>query len=200
MQANLFGDDAPIYREELDQWFTHPDDARDFVHWCGLHPGDTVLEPSCGNGSLVRPLPEVGALVTACELDPAWAKEAEQQTGVPVHVGDFFEWPGPRQRLRAAIMNPPYRDGLDARFVARGCQFADRVFAFLRTAFLHSEIRTELALNDIELMRIRYLKHRPKKFGGEWTPKTDFIWLECRMRPFGPRRYQEPGHPAVELW
>jgi len=114
---------------ELGQWFTPPwlaAEVADAVYVEGLR----VLEPSAGDGAIVRAVLDAGAeAVLAVEIDPAMAAKLRARfAGEPVDVveGDFlslaFADEGDRLHPNGwdvIVGNPPYDDGVDGDHLAR---------------------------------------------------------------------------------
>ena len=92
-------------------YYTPEPIARFVAEWAGK-AGPRVLEPSCGDGAILRELADVVGAddLTAVELVKGEAAKATKASGVRVHVADFFEWFGtPRQGVFDAVAgNPPY--------------------------------------------------------------------------------------------
>ena len=114
----------PSPRADLHQWFTPQWVAEAIVerHFAHLNLGDTVLEPSCGNGRFLRAIPDhVNAI--GVEIDPAMAEAARRGTGRRVIVGDFLN-AAIDEPVTHVVGNPPF----DARLIAG---FLDRAHALL---------------------------------------------------------------------
>lgn len=92
-------------------YYTPDPIARFIAGWVGADGGH-VLEPSCGNGAILRHLVTVANArkITAVELVAEEAKKARAKTGVPVVIGDFFSWfePSRHGTFDAVAGNPPY--------------------------------------------------------------------------------------------
>lgn len=132
MRANAF---APVARADYGAFYT-PELTADFmVSLLELSPGQRILEPSAGEGSLVAALLRVGVeprQITAWELDPdAVQTLRERFPGVQVECQDSLLDVGASSRTRfdRVIANPPYlskssayirahRDALRSRFGA----------------------------------------------------------------------------------
>lgn len=124
---------------ELSQWFTHPKTAEVLHLWARLKPGARVLEPSCGDGALIRPRLDLDW--TAVEIDQATAARCP----VPTHVGDFLKMT-PEELgapFDAVVMNPPYEGGADLEHVLHAFEFAPVVVALVRSDFEHGVDRWE---------------------------------------------------------
>ena len=89
-----------------------PDPIARFIAGWVAADGGRVLEPSCGDGAILRRLVTLANArnVTAVELVADEARKATVKTGVPVVVGDFFSWFEPRRHgtFDAVAGNPPY--------------------------------------------------------------------------------------------
>lgn len=72
--------------------------------------GPRVLEPSCGDGSILLALADASADAVGVELVPGEALKAADRTGAPVEVGDFFTWfdEDRRGQYDGVAGNPPY--------------------------------------------------------------------------------------------
>lgn len=104
---------------ELGQYFTPTWAAELLVrrHFADLRAGDTVLEPSCGDGRFLMAIPpSVDAY--GVEIDPAMASAARHNSGREVIEADFLQVAVPR-RPTAVIGNPPYQAELIDGFLDR---------------------------------------------------------------------------------
>lgn len=80
-------------------------------------PNDVVLEPTCGDGAILRQIPpEIAAF--GVELDAGLAQQARTTSGREVIVGDVLELDLPYPVTRV-IGNPPYRVAWLNRFLTR---------------------------------------------------------------------------------
>lgn len=79
--------------------------------------GDTVLEPSCGDGRFLLSIPEhVNAI--GVELDPVMAEAARRNTGREVITGDFRTAPIDAQ-VTHIVGNPPFDAAIVHGFLDR---------------------------------------------------------------------------------
>ncbi|MFT4289497.1 N-6 DNA methylase [Nocardioides sp.] len=89
-----------------------PQPIAQFVAEWATQAGPHVLEPSCGDGAILRELTSVLGTgdVTAVELILGEAAKAEEASGAAVEVSDFFGWftPDRRGSFDAVAGNPPY--------------------------------------------------------------------------------------------
>ena len=160
----------------LSQWFTPPDLAARFVAWCEVMPEWTVLEPSAGDGALVRPLRKSCRHVEAVEVDPAFSERHGWETG------DYLTRPAPATRYDMVVMNPPYEDGVDGRFLAKAMDEATRVVALVRLNVLVGQERYARAWSRVgaewSLAGVAFLVGRPSfSAAGQATssPLSDFV-------------------------
>lgn len=97
----------------------------------------TVLDPSCGTGTFLVAAHEVlgpSARLIGIDVDPAAVAVA--RTRVPsaeLVVGDGLSW---SERVDYVVGNPPYVDGVHARFLAHACRLADAVAMVVPTSLL----------------------------------------------------------------
>jgi SAM-dependent methyltransferase len=124
-QTCLFAE--PEKRAESDQWWTPTALSRRIAAW--VPPTSRVLEPACGSGNLISALLDRGhdpALITGIEKDAKWADFARERFDNRVNIicGDFLSINvedelglTARSFFDLALMNPPYADGMHARFV-----------------------------------------------------------------------------------
>jgi predicted RNA methylase len=179
----------------LSQWFPPAPLAERIVRWAleGWPEPQTILEPSAGDGALIRPLPETwGRRVTACEIDPRWNVDLCMlpQIGV-ILAGDFltFQPTGPYD---LCLMNPPYEYGLDGDFVAAALRCSRRVVALLRLAALAGVQRRHQIWERACLRRLAILSGRPSFVGpSTGSPRHDFCVVEI---------VHEETDTAVEWW
>lgn len=196
-QLQLDGMPAPVLRcEDLDQWWTPPAIAREMVRLAGVQPGDCVLEPSAGAGNIVEALTSAGADVIAHEIDPRWVEHLSTRDWSPGRImvthGDYLATrPTPRLYHRAVI-NPPYRDGLDGLFLARVLEEADVVVALIRIAALCGQERYETLWRKHagRCVSIHPCAARPDFTGaqeGTSGAKSDFVVLVFGAEDLGDR-------------
>lgn len=101
-------------KKELGQFFTPPDLAVRVVQLAGIEPGDKVLEPSAGNGALVRAARAAGGHIWAYEIDPVLHKATRDSNEFYGHFlgGGFackdFLGVDPAPVFKKVAMNPPF--------------------------------------------------------------------------------------------
>lgn len=123
-QAHVFPEDAePLIEAVLDAgevrtksdlgfFATPPELAEDLVVMARpLGSGSVVLEPSAGDGAIVRSLLQTGARVIAVEIDAKMAQTLAYALDggdrLEVHNADFFAI-NPMIQVDAVVMNPPF--------------------------------------------------------------------------------------------
>lgn len=183
---------GPMHNPDLSQWFTPPNLAENLVNWAlccsehrrtAPHTNWRVLEPAAGNGSFVAPMADRFRHVTAYEIDPGWAEVLqEKHPKARVVTSDYLAAPPPDHPYDLAVMNPPYEDGADGRFVAKAMDESVRVLALVRLNFLAGADRFDRVWKQIGTRRdpgpwsldgVVYFVHRPR-FSGAGSPKHDF--------------------------
>lgn len=186
LQVGLFESETVRYRD-LDQFYTEPKTARRFIEWCQLDAADRILEPTVGEGALLAPMPNL-ANVTAFDIDHTKVEVVRKRYPSigRLEARDYLGWTIDTA-FDVVVMNPPYRNELDARCIERAVHHAPRVCALVRTVFLNGDERSTLCHDHVIYTRIEKLRGRPN-FGGEWGAMADFMFLECRKRRPGEKR------------
>ena len=99
--------------------------------------GGVVLDPSCGTGTFLLAARErFGPSARLIGIDVDADAVAVARSRVPdaeLHVGDGLAWTTPVDHV---VGNPPYVDGLQARFLAHACSLADSVAMVVPTSLL----------------------------------------------------------------
>jgi phospholipid N-methyltransferase len=95
---------------------TPPEVARRVVELADIQPGQRVLEPSAGTGSLLEALPDTPTV--AVEINGQLAEALQRRfTGAEVHRGDFLTMNGELGTFDRIVMNPPFDHGSDIEHV-----------------------------------------------------------------------------------
>ena len=138
--------------------------------------GDRILEPSAGNGQIVRVLREGGYdnRIDAVELRPE-ERGALEALADNVTIGSFFDYE-PDCGYDVIIGNPPYSLALD--FINKSLELlhpGGLLIFLLRTNFLESEKRfkwwQEHPLSGL------YTLHKRPSFTGRGTDATSYSWF-----------------------
>jgi predicted RNA methylase len=198
----------------LSQWFTPKELAERVAEWARVHGGCSctdpfcnipterpmrVLEPSAGNGALVRPLIAAGAIVTACEIDERYAADLGREKGSWgwVHICDFLERkPTDMGPYDLCVMNPPYEDGQDVAFILHALKFAPRVVGIFTDRILFGVERKEGLWSQVRPTRIAFQSRRPFK-----GAQTDYVVAELvRSTPEGYGRVTPIAQDVTLEW
>lgn len=128
-------------RKAYDFYATPPETIRAFLaNFDGISSGDRILEPSAGNGQIVKVLREGGYdnRIDAVELRPEERGTLEALAD-NVTIGSFFDYE-PDCGYDVIIGNPPYSLALD--FINKSLELlhpGGLLIFLLRTNFLESE-------------------------------------------------------------
>lgn len=169
---------------DLCQYLTPPRVAQAFLAWAGVQDTDIVLDPAAGEGALIPRRPGVLAI----EKDPELLDELRYwRPDAQVVQADFLTLE-PFLRANVVILNPPYADDGEGKFIRRALLWAPRCCALVRTLALHGKARYELCWRYVRPTRIAILTHRPRFLGPggaatPHTPEADYMVIECVMRP-----------------
>lgn len=164
-------------RKAYDFYATPPETVRAFLaNFDGISSGDRILEPSAGNGQIVKVLREGGYdnRIDAVELRPE-ERGAPEALADNVTIGSFFDYE-PDCGYDVIIGNPPYSLALD--FINKSLELphpGGLLIFLLRTNFLESEKRfkwwQEHPLSGL------YTLHKRPSFTGRGTDATSYSWF-----------------------
>jgi SAM-dependent methyltransferase len=186
--VTLPGVDAPERSVALSQYFTPPETAeriaRFAMHpWFGRGRNPNVIEPSCGDGALLRALGGYGlTTVLGLDIDPANIELCRKRawSWPPKFVcADFLEW-SPSDRFDIAVMNPPFEREQAMQHVLRGLEVAGHVVAHVPLTTLAGKSRNEKLWQRVTLTRLAICATRPK-----YGPKggaTEMCTIDVRKR------------------
>lgn len=137
---------------------------------------DKILEPSAGNGNIIRALRERGYSnrIDAVEIRPE-EREHLEALADGIVFGDFIEYE-PETLYDVIIGNPPY--SMAQEFVDKSLSLlapGGLLIFLLRTAFLESEKRFAW-WQDHQLSGL-YTLHKRPKFTGKGTDATSYSWF-----------------------
>jgi predicted RNA methylase len=174
----------------LSQWFTPPDTASRIVRWAYLPDaykidcvgGFTVLEPSAGQGALVKPWSDYKVTVTAVEIDPRNCEVLKTSFARELYCADFLTLSalGP---FDLAVLNPPFENGAAEAHVLHALKFAPRVVAHVPLTTLEGKKRREGLWSEAYLKRLAICSSRPKY--GEKAGATAMCTIDVVRRPEG---------------
>lgn len=164
-------------RRGNDFYTTLPEAVRALLdNFDGISSGDRVLEPSAGNGQIIRVLREYGYdnRIDAVELRPE--EQATLETlADSVTIGSFFDY-DPGLGYDVIIGNPPYSMALE--FINKSLELlhpGGLLIFLLRTNFLESEKRfkwwQEHPISGL------YTLHKRPSFTGHGTDATSYSWF-----------------------
>lgn len=164
-------------RKAYDFYATPPETIRSFLaNFDGISSSDRILEPSAGNGQIIRVLRESGYdnRIDAVELRPEERATLEALAD-NVTIGSFFDY-DPDCGYDVIIGNPPYSMALE--FINKSLELlhpAGLLIFLLRTNFLESEKRfswwQEHPLSGL------YTLHKRPSFTGHGTDATSYSWF-----------------------
>lgn len=200
----------------LSQYFTPPELAQKVVEWAGVHAdcrcGDPdcalprrpmrVLEPSAGNGALVRPLVAAGADVRAVELDERYCSELAElmwgRRGCTLACPTNFLEMQPDAACDLCVMNCPYEDGKDVAFILHALKFAPRVVGIFQAGIEYGVDRYDDLWAHVRPTRLLKLKRRWFKSADGKGGLTNYVVIELvkRESPL----FTFPDHCTVEWW
>ena len=190
-------DQPKTTQQLLSQWHTPSWVAEAVWARASLRSPVTLLEPAAGTSLLLLPVDE-NVAVTACELDPELAGTYLAKLDPPLHdlrVGDFLEQtfpqpPAGRWTFDVALLNPPFENNLDVRFILRAFELAAVVVVLARVQLLHRKYaQVHLwSRKDVCLSFRGDCVPRPR-FGGDYNPMDEYCILELTHGP-QPRRIE----------
>jgi len=142
----------------------------------GISLSDRILEPSAGNGNIIRALRARGFTnqINAVEIRSE-EREHLEDIADEVVLGDFLSYE-PDLSYDVIIGNPPY--SLAQEFVDKALDLlapGGLLIFLLRTAFLESEKRFNW-WQDHPLSGL-YTLHKRPKFIGKGTDATSYSWF-----------------------
>lgn len=195
---------------DMSQWFTPAPLAERLVDWMGLPKKATVIEPSAGNGAIVRALmrnPSRVSRVDAVELDASHMRTLEDighrgavSVRLSVECADYLTRPAPAERYNFGVANPPYENDLDAKFAAKLMDECDRVVILVRAVFFNGLGRYERVWSRVDadewrICGVAHLVRRPSfLLGGveQGGAQADFVAIKMM-------RASNPGGPCAPV-
>lgn len=107
-------------KKERQAFYTPQALAARVVALADIEAGHHILEPSAGNGALLKEM-RGDTCRYAVEIDPDEA--AKLYPYATVHCGDFLEWDGAGRTFDRIVMNPPFNKNQDVEHVAHALKF-----------------------------------------------------------------------------
>lgn len=164
-------------RRAYDFYATPPETIRAFLNsYEGIASSDRILEPSAGNGAIIRALREHGYTnrIDAVELR-ADERPALESLADNVTIGSFFDY-DPEVGYDVIIGNPPFSLALE--FISKSLELLNpggALIFLLRTSFLESTKRFEW-WQQHPLSGL-YTLHKRPSFTGKGTDATSYSWF-----------------------
>lgn len=96
------------------KFFTLPETAKFMAELLDPKHNDVILEPSAGNGALVKAVIEQSpkSIIFAFELDPQWEDDLRKSGDTIVVIKDFLDVPV-YAKFSSCIANPPFGNSID---------------------------------------------------------------------------------------
>jgi len=183
---------APLEDRKNDLYESPPEAVRALIKAEQLP--QTIWEPACGPGSIVRVLRDAGHQVYATDLVD-YASPDQDQFG-----WDFLSERQLPIGVQAIVTNPPFKNA--AEFVAHALHLCPRVVMLLRLAFLESTKRAPI-LDSGHLARVHVFRNRlPMMHRDGWDgPKvsnpTAFAWFVWDRNHKGPTELHRLSWEAI---
>lgn len=186
---------VPTMDRSKSQWFTRPTLGESLLDLVGPWLSDMrqrdvsirVLEPSAGQGTLVRILrrrvPQ--ATIDAVEIDARWGPMLSEAGASSVSICDYLERPAPAKRYDLITANPPFTAGVEADHVGKMLDEGERIALILPTRGLHGRDRWSSIWKrmgrDWWLRQQKNLIARPA-FGADGG-SDEYVLLDLRRTP-----------------
>jgi hypothetical protein len=177
-------------RREHDYYPTPAWCVRRIVEALGL-PRGTWLEPSAGDGAIVREVRAHAARVVAMEIRAECRDDLVRSGADVLHLGDALVQPW--ERADVVIGNPPY--ALADDFVRRALECAPHVVFLLRLNWLAARGRVGWLRDHTPDVWI--MPERPSFDGSGGTDATSYAWLHWHPNAIGRVRFLDTT-PATE--
>lgn len=143
----------------------------------GIKPTDCILEPSAGNGNIIKALRDKGYnnLIHAIECRPEESDALEKAGADLILISDFLEVDS-KIKYDVIIGNPPY--SLAQEFIDKSLSLLNpggRLIFLLRTNFLESKKRFAWWQN--KLPSGLYVLNKRPSFTRKGTDATSYSWF-----------------------
>jgi hypothetical protein len=133
--------------------------------------GNTILEPSAGDGSLVKAFGEFDFLWTLVECREECRKQLEGLG--EVHIADFLSWELSQARFDTCVMNPPYKQAED--FIRKAMSCCNEIYALLRVGFVSATLRHGWLRRNMP--DVYLLPNRPSFIGTGERDANEYAWF-----------------------
>jgi len=174
--------------ERLCQYFTPEATAQRIVEFARIKPGMRVLEPSCGEGALIKHLLAAGAIVVGVELDPKLVPIAAA-TGAAIVQGDFLALDtGDLGLFDRVVSNPPFRGRMMLQHVSHMLGFAPDTVAHIPVSGMTGKNRWKGLWSRACTTRRAVCVSRPPYRGK--GGRTDMMTVDIEL--LGQRRKRPP--------
>lgn len=149
-----------------DKFYTKPDIAKQLIELININNYDIVLEPSAGNGSFSKQIPNC----LAFDLIPEDSSIKQQ---------DFFAFSPEENKKYLVIGNPPFgqQGKMAIAFFKKAASFANTIAFILPKSFKKLSIQNRLPLNFILKQEIELPLNSFTLFGEEYNVPCIFqVW------------------------
>lgn len=188
---------GPLRKKESHQWEREALDHYVEPAWCSerlfedpvFEGVTTVVDPSCGFGTIVESASQAGFEACGSDLIPRWEEQLRVRCGA-YEVSNFLDpsWPGHVNGAADAIVsNPPFKHALD--YAELALSRSSRVVALLLPANWIQGQRRSRWLSQTPLYKVLFICPRPSmppghvilaggKPGNGTTDYAWFVWLK----------------------
>jgi hypothetical protein len=177
-------------KQVLQEFFTPDWLADQMVADLDLKVGDSILEPSAGNGSLIRalyrryPHAHTSFNIQLVEINPKWWWW-DKGTEINIHIGDFLRW-DPPNRYNRILMNPPFTRQREIDHVRHAYSLlapGGRLVAIMSAGFKYRTNRKSVEFNWLVEAQGRVRELPENTFASEGTTvRTVKVILEKGQR------------------
>lgn len=151
-----------------DKYYTKPDVAKFCISKINLNKYDKIIEPSAGNGSFSKLIPNVDAYDLFPE-DPSIKKQ------------DFLKLKAPICNNLLVIGNPPFgeRNKLSKEFIKKSIEIGAETIAFILPDVFNKFVNQKIFSNDWKLVSKFKLDDNFLTENGEYyVPTTFYVWTK----------------------